>query len=245
MIRRQLSVTALIITGIVAAGCLVGRWTADVAPRPPEVRPDGPLVTIEVGVANGSEHALLDLGEVQTSTEARGAIILLNRTGERLKIADVVSTCGCTLIEYPRGSIGINDTVQIDVSMSASSIPERTRVKTLAVVFENQIDPVRIDLRCTAVPFVIAEPARLIVSSGEELCLELFSPDGTRFRVLETDPPIMEFEAARQAAEHDLRASEERLRALAALPEFLRIRLDHPKVAEFTVPIRDERPSGR
>jgi len=137
-----------------------------------------------VGASSRSAFAVefdppeVNFSEVQTGSKATATVRLLNRGTETVRIADVVTTCGCTVAEAPRDPIAPGDEVEVTVRMSVPGKAGTAANKAIRFLFDGRTERVTLPVRATARDFIESRPARLPVAHVPERVITLTAADG-------------------------------------------------------------------
>lgn len=103
--------------------------------------------TLVASVPVRAEPASLKLGTVRSGTPISGLIKLVNASDRPIGLAKVSASCGCTAVAPAAQIIPPASSVEVSVELRASARPGASLRKTITVVFEDDIEPLRIPIR--------------------------------------------------------------------------------------------------
>jgi ankyrin repeat protein len=177
----------------------------------------------------------LDMGEIATN-ETKKAILKLVNTGDKpMTLVRAQPTCGCTALDIkPNTVIGPNETVDVQVQLNGPAKAGEIHGKSVRFIVEGQADLV-VQLKGKAVSFVVSEPAALDPDKHDGK-MTIKSIDGSPFRIMSSQPSILDGVDKEPRTEHNVTVSYEKLRE-AGLHRQLIIYLDHPKCQQLTMPV--------
>ncbi len=199
------------------------------------------------------EPAELDLGEVQKNTTATGTVRVVNTGRRSITVADITTTCGCTVADRPRTPIPPGHAVDVKVRMNVSAGAGRRTTKHLTFHMRELEERLRLPVSATSAVFLEASPAGLKVAPQDtSLPVTVRSGDGATFRITSATPgsvitgflprgaeALETGTGATAAATHELRFDAAAWRN-AGSPRSVFLQTDHPKVARLEITVRNQ-----
>jgi len=190
------------------------------------------------------EPAEVDFGEVQKATRATTTVTIHNRGTHPVRIADIATTCGCTVAQEPEESIGPGESAEVEVRMSVGTRIGKRTTKTLTFRFEGTNESIKLPVSSTPVMLVASTPATVEMHDSDTcLPLTIRAEDGRSFRVLSASPSVLTGIDGESSLVHELSIDAGKW-AEAGLPRSIVITLDHPDVPRLEVPVRRGKAGG-
>lgn len=214
-------------------------------PTPPAVRPGqpvrpappvGPQPADSAAYIVKAVPAEIDMGDIPTN-DTKKATLKLSNTGDTPRtVVTIKPSCGCTTLKFtPNTVIQPHETLELDVQMSAGARPGPVHGKTLTVDVEGQPQMV-VPLKGQAVSFVVIIPDSVNPETMPEGKITLKAVDGQPFRIMSSQPSVLEDFDKEPSVEHQLSISFDKYRE-AGITRALNIYLDHPKCQFVTVQV--------
>lgn len=177
------------------------------------------------------EPERLELGEIAAFDEKSGTATLVNTGDKPMTVRDVNSTCGCTVANVPRGkTLEPGERVDFDVTMNGGRNAGQTLSKVVTIWVDGQ-PPVKLTVVGNVVTYVAVEPEHYDAERTDTNEIVVKSLDGTPFRILSMNPPIVTEFSEEPQTEHVVVIDD-----WEQFIEFGRqqytFRVDHPKVTQ-------------
>ena len=178
---------------------------------------------------------VLDMGEIATNETKKAKMQLVNSSDKPMTLVRAQPTCGCTALDVkPNTVIDPNGTLDVQVQLNGPARAGEIHGKSIRFIVEGQADLV-VQLKGKAVSFVVSEPAALDPDKHDGK-MTVKSVDGQPFRIMSSQPSILEGLDKEARPEHHVTVSYEKLRE-AGLHRQLIIYLDHPKCQQLSMPV--------
>lgn len=183
-----------------------------------------------------AEPAELDFGDIPTSEPKKATIKLRNTGDQPMTLVRAQASCGCTALKVTPNTV-INPHEALDVEVQLNGPPRAGAIhgKTVRFIVEGQPDLI-VSLKGNAVSFVVSEPATLDPELNADGKLVLKSVDGQPFRIMSSQPAVLENTDREPRAEHNLVVSFEKYRAVGPNRQLV-VYLDHPKCQQINIPV--------
>lgn len=178
----------------------------------------------------------VDFGNVQAGTRATTTVKLVNQGRRAVKLADVISTCGCTVASVPQEAIAPGGHAEVDVRMSVSDAVGRRSTKTLTFLFERSDARLKLPVSSTSAEFIRLSSTMVNPQATANDPLVLQSTDGRRFSIDSIQPAVFESQPTIARARHELHLDRERWKQSGS-PRSVSIRTGHPEAPTLTVRI--------
>ena len=88
--------------------------------------------------------AAVEFGEVQAGTKATTTVQLINNSYHAIQVADIRTTCGCTVASVPTERIPPGGSADVEVRMSVDKKVGKKTSKSLTFVFEGSDDTLKL-----------------------------------------------------------------------------------------------------
>jgi hypothetical protein len=194
--------------------------------KPGEARPNDFIVK--------ADPSVIDFGEMPTN-EPKKANIKLTNTGDKpMTLVRANASCGCTALKVTPNTV-IEPQQSLDIEVQLNGPPKAGDIhgKTVTFIVEGQANLV-VPLKGKAVSFVVAEPTTVDPATNPEGKLVLKSIDGQPFRIMSTQPAVLENLVREAKAEHEVTVSYEKYKAIGPNRQLM-IYLDHPKCQQLSM----------
>lgn len=96
----------------------------------------------------GILYSLINMGEFDWQQEQKAHFTLANTGNSPLAITDVITSCGCTSVEYPKEPVRPGNSVELKVRYKADH-PEHFN-KTITVYCNTPSSPIKLEIKGTA-----------------------------------------------------------------------------------------------
>ena len=230
------AVTAIALTGLIASAQTPAQ-TPPIAPLPtkPVSTPPthAPVPAQQQPVDPASivvkvDPSVIDFGEIPTGDVGARMVKLINTADRPMTIVTHRVTCGCTALDLaPNTVLGPKEVKEVKVQLNGGATPGPLAGKKVTFVIEGQPE-VEVTLSAMAVSFVTQEPASLSPDANADGKVTLKSRDGTKFRILSMQPPLITEFPQEPAAEHVVQIDWAKYREMGISRKTV-FYFDHPK----------------
>lgn len=166
------------------------------APAPQPIDPASFVVKLDV-----SE---VDFGEIPTGDVGSRTVKLINTSDHPATIVTHRVTCGCTALDLaPNFVMGPKEVKEVKIQLNGGPTAGELHGKKVTFVIEGQPE-LELPLKAKAVSFVMQEPAIVTPETNADGKITLKSRDGTPFRILSMQPPLITEFPKEPSAEHNL-----------------------------------------
>lgn len=198
----------------------------------PQVQPPNPAISTVMYVK--ADPAEVDLGDIPTNDSKAGKVKLVNTADTPMTITAARASCGCTALKFqPNTVLGPNQTIEVDVQMTGGPRPGPLHGKTVTFTVQDHPDIV-VNLKANAVSFVVANPTALDPDSDQKLVLS--SIDGQAFRIMSTQPAVVDLGDREPKTEHEVAVDWTKYREIGVNRQLI-VYLDHPKCQNVFVQV--------
>ena len=181
----------------------------------------------------------LDLGEMTAGVAKTATVTLMNESEEAVTITKAIPGCGCTTLGWPKDPIPPGGSADIDITLKPGpkqGIRLKKRVTFQIEGHPSQVLNVEGDVAAyvTIKPDIISARAEDADQSED---IVLASADGTPFKVIGIEPPVV-LDAGQDASlEHTMHLDWEAWEA-ANRPVKIAFKTDHPKASQVTALVK-------
>ena len=174
------------------------------------------------------EPRLLDFGDVRPGKEVSKDVQVFNESEVPIRIVDTLSTCRCTVAEYPTEAIAPGEAATLTIRLDTGELTGQV-TRYIQVQFEGGARPIAIGARAYVSEGIRADIRYARPDRDDLFLLDLVEPEGTPFRVVSVSgaAPVYvdaETSADEAYAEHHLRIE----RAADEKRMWIAVETDHP-----------------
>ena len=170
----------------------------------------------------------IDFGEIPTGDVAARMVKLVNTSDRPVTITTHRVTCGCTALDLPPNTVlGPKEVKEVRVQLSGGPTAAPLVGKKVTFVIEGQPE-LEVTLKAMAVSFVTQEPAMISPEANADGKITLKSRDGSTFRIISMQPPLVTEFSQEPAAEHTVTIDWNKYREMGVSRKTV-FYFDHPK----------------
>jgi ankyrin repeat protein len=170
----------------------------------------------------------VDFGEIPTGDVGARIVKLINTSDHPVTITTHRVTCGCTALDLaPNTVLGPKEVKDVRVQLNGGPAPGPLMGKKVTFVIEGQPE-IELPLKASAVSFVMQDPSVISPETNADGKITLKSRDGTKFRILSMQPPLITEFSQEPAAEHTVNINWEKYREMGVSRKTV-FYFDHPK----------------
>ena len=186
------------------------------------------------------EPPAVDLGLINRGERAVATVRLVNTSSRSVRVLDVKTCCGCTVVELPAGAlIDSGDALEVGLSLTSRGAPGTRVSKTATFLFEDGIDPLRVPIEARVFAHVAVSPTRLRLPLQRSHVIEVEALDGQPFRITGASAEqLRDRLPTAPSARHALVLSPKEVNGLS---KPLRLTLDHPAMEVVEIEFVDSR----
>lgn len=146
----------------------------------------------------------VDFGDIPTGDVGIKMIKLINTGDKPMTIVTHRVTCGCTALEIaPNTVLAPKEVKEVKVQLNGGASPGPLHGKKVTFVIEGQPE-VEVALKANAVSYVTQEPSSISPEMNPDGKIILKSRDGSPFRVISMQPPLVTEFAKDAAPQHEV-----------------------------------------
>ena len=184
-----------------------------------------------------TEPETLDLGTVGTNEKPTGIVRLVNTGEKTYKILSCKTNCGCTTTNCPQGKeLAPGESTEVEVSVTAGT--RTTKIQKYVTFNIEGHSPVRLPVVVNVVSYVTIEPTQVDKTRNPDGRVLIKATDGTPFRIVTADPPVIDEMPEEAQTEHELFVSWDLWDQMGSGYRQLSFELDHPKATKVSAFVR-------
>lgn len=199
------------------------------------------------------EPAVLDFGEMTAGVSITLKVKLINAVDKPVTVTRAVASCGCTIPTWPKDPIPVGGSAEAEVTLKPPEKQGTDLIKRVTFQLDGHA-PVVLELKGHVTeyvkisPEIIDAPGKAALAAGGEGAkggtVTLTSVDGTPFKILGANPPLVKDISAEAKTEHIVNIDWATWAESGKSPK-LAFTTDHPKASNLSVIVKralDDRP---
>jgi ankyrin repeat protein len=211
-----------------------GDPTAAAGPAGTAIPNEPPVVEFDPPIA--------DMGEMIADVAKTVVVKIKNISDQPVRISKAIPGCGCTTPTWPKDPIPPGGSGDCEITLRPGSKQGIKLSKKVTFQLENHA-PVTLTVEgnvvayVTMVPDMLDSPADAASGSAKPTDVVLESTDGTAFKVLEVNPPVVKNIPLEAKTKHTLAIDWATWSESGSQPKIM-FKTDHPKAASMTMLVK-------